>query len=231
MTDTSPSRASRLRHSPRDWLEAAVAALAEGGLSNVAIEPLARRLGVTKGSFYHHFANLDALILALLALWEQEGTDAVIESLDSVVDPRERLRGLVHVSWERIDHLRAEAALTAAASTGDPRVAPVVARVTSKRLAFVERTYRALGCKPTAARHRALHALSTYLGTVSLVGAGALNGDRELRAHMRYLEGVLVPDECTEDQGAGGPGTAANANRPATANPPAGVGTIKGRRT
>ena len=195
MNETSPRAGTRTLRSPRDWLEAAVVALAEGGLSRVAIEPLARRLGVTKGSFYHHFESLDALVRALLEHWEREGTDAVILSLDALEDPRERLRGLVQVSWERLDHLRAEAALAAAASAGDPRVAPVVARVTAKRLAYVQRTYRALGCTPAVARHRALHALASYLGTVTLVGAGALSNERELRAHVRYLEGALVPAE------------------------------------
>jgi len=200
-SEASPSEASPSEPSPRRgrpgldrlaWIEASVAALAEGGLSSVAIEPLARRLGVTKGSFYHHFASLDALVLALLTHWEDVGTDRVIRSLDAEPDPRVRLGRLVQVSWERLDHFRAESALGAAATAGDLRVGPVVARVTNKRLAYLERSYRALGETRARARQRARHALAAYLGTVALVGTGALSSERELRAFMRHLEVVLT---------------------------------------
>ncbi|MBX3276086.1 MAG: TetR/AcrR family transcriptional regulator [Sandaracinaceae bacterium] len=187
-----PPRRGRPGLEPSDWIDAAIEALAEGGLPAVAIEPLARRLGVTKGSFYHHFGSLDALVEAVLEAWEEGGTDRVIRDLDAQADPRERLRALVHVSWDRLDHLRAEGALSAAAASGDARVAPVVARVTAKRLAYVERIYRALGHPRAAARRRALHALAAYLGTVTLVGAGAIGGERELRAYARHLEAALL---------------------------------------
>lgn len=191
MSETSPRRRTRLEK--RDWIEAAIAVLAEGGLTKVAVEPLARALGVTKGSFYHHFASLDDLVRALVASWEEEGTDALIRELEALADPRERLARLVHASWERLDHLRAEAALAAAAANGDARVAPAVARVTAKRLAHVERTYRALGHTRVEARHHALHAFASFLGTVTLAGAGAITSERELRAHVRFLEAALVP--------------------------------------
>ena len=60
------------RLSPQDWIDAALAAIAAGGLAAVAVEPLAARLGTTKGSFYWHFASRDALLKAALANWEQQ---------------------------------------------------------------------------------------------------------------------------------------------------------------
>jgi AcrR family transcriptional regulator len=39
-------------------------ALARGGVSAVAVEPLAAELGVTKGSFYSYFPHRDALVAA-----------------------------------------------------------------------------------------------------------------------------------------------------------------------
>jgi len=45
-----------------DWVEAARSAMVEGGIDAVAVEPLARRLGVTKGSFYWHFKDRRALL-------------------------------------------------------------------------------------------------------------------------------------------------------------------------
>ena len=58
-TDT---RDQRRRLTREDWVAEATEVLATRGLSAVAVEPLAERLGVTKGSFYAHFANRDELV-------------------------------------------------------------------------------------------------------------------------------------------------------------------------
>ena len=54
----TPSRKPKERNgrlSAEDWAQAALDLIAEQGVAAVAVEPLARRLGVTKGSFYWHF--------------------------------------------------------------------------------------------------------------------------------------------------------------------------------
>ena len=60
----------RSRLSAGDWEEAAIDVLSQHGLSAIAVEPLAQRIGVTKGSFYAHFDTRDDLIAAVLARWE-----------------------------------------------------------------------------------------------------------------------------------------------------------------
>src|SRR5690349_19806066 len=78
-----------------DWTAAALDALAEGGVAAVAIEPLAARLGATKGSAYWHFPNREALLRATLERWEREYTDAVIKLIEEgAAGPEERLRRL-----------------------------------------------------------------------------------------------------------------------------------------
>src|SRR5437763_13292034 len=59
------------------WIAAAFDALAEGGIDTVRVEPLAKALAITKGSFYWHFADRRALIDAMLAAWA-EGRIAAI---------------------------------------------------------------------------------------------------------------------------------------------------------
>ncbi|MEU8610821.1 helix-turn-helix domain-containing protein [Actinoplanes sp. NPDC048791] len=73
-----------------DWTSAALEAMAGGGLAAVAVEPLAARLGATKGSFYWHFANRDALIEAAVLRWERDHTEAVIGSLPTAEADRHR---------------------------------------------------------------------------------------------------------------------------------------------
>src|SRR6266571_7134785 len=129
--------------SASDWIRAATEALVEGGVGAVAVEPLAVRLGATKGSFYHHFPNRDALILAALEDWERSQTDAVIERLDLIPDPGERLRAVLAAAFaDRAGGVR-DAALLAAAT--HPLVKPIVERVTERRLRYFAERYVELG--------------------------------------------------------------------------------------
>lgn len=70
MAAQNPSRRPRL--SARDWIEAALGALERDGVHSVAVEPLAEKLGVTKGSFYSHFRDRDELLRAVLGAWRDD---------------------------------------------------------------------------------------------------------------------------------------------------------------
>jgi AcrR family transcriptional regulator len=75
------------------WIEEALRVLAAAGPDAVRIEPLAQALGVTKGSFYWHFADRRALLDELLDAWERATTDEVIERVESKGgDARSKLR-------------------------------------------------------------------------------------------------------------------------------------------
>ena len=165
--------------SRRDWAEAALEALAQEGLPGVAIDPLARRLKATKGSFYWHFAERDDLIAATLELWEKRDTDEVIAMVERISDPVDRLEWLARFAFGEAARGDADAGLLAAAS--DPRVQPVLKRVTQKRIGFVQRLYRDLGL---AAEEAARHARITY---ALYVGIGQLR-----RAWPRALPGTRV---------------------------------------
>src|SRR3954465_14155209 len=82
-----------------DWAEAALGALGGGGLAAVAVEPLAKELGTTKGSFYWHFADRNALITATLGLWETRSTELVIAGVEQTDDPAPRLGDLLRIAF------------------------------------------------------------------------------------------------------------------------------------
>src|SRR3954452_8237602 len=97
---------SKARLSAADWEQAALETLAESGLGAVAVESLARRLGVTKGSFYWHFPTREALIKAALERWERRDEDEVMAPIEPIADPRARLRELFkRVSREMQSHV------------------------------------------------------------------------------------------------------------------------------
>jgi AcrR family transcriptional regulator len=137
-----------------DWIGVAMDALVEGGIAAIAIEPLAVRLGATKGSFYHHFESRDALITAALEGWEEEQTEAVIERIELIEDPAERLRAVVGAAVADREGGKRDAAILASAQ--HPAVKPVVERVTARRLRYMTQTLAELGFSKARARRRAL---------------------------------------------------------------------------
>lgn len=157
--------ASKPRKSPKlsreDWVEAALAALEKGGVSAVAVEPLALELGVTKGSFYWHFKDRRALLAATVELWEQRFTLALMDEMKGLTDPKDRLRALLRrafVEFEPTVLMR----LTEAAE--DPLIAKSLAAVADLRVDLITTAYEALGMDRKRARSRALIAYSAFLG-------------------------------------------------------------------
>jgi AcrR family transcriptional regulator len=158
-------RASGQRRLTRDdWITAALDAIADRGLAAVAVEPLAACLGATKGSFYWHFENRDALLEAAIRRWEKETTTDVVADVTAAARdaPASQFRRLVVGVIERAEQDRVGPALVASAA--HPAVAPALERVTATRLKLIATVLRRLGFPPAEARRRALLAYSAYLG-------------------------------------------------------------------
>ena len=72
-----------ITRTPRSrWIEEGLRALAAGGPDAVRVEVLAQALGVTKGGFYGHFADRDALLEEMLDSWERMSIDEVLERVE-----------------------------------------------------------------------------------------------------------------------------------------------------
>lgn len=152
--------------SREDWLTAALNALARTGVSGVSVDPLAKELGVTRGSFYWHFQDRDALLAQALDLWEQAATVGFIAQLDTIADPRERLETLFREALLGDEIAGLEPAIVAHAS--HPVVRPVLERVTQRRLDYLQACYSALGTAPDESRRQAVAAYAAYLGWIEL---------------------------------------------------------------
>ncbi|WP_299851058.1 TetR/AcrR family transcriptional regulator [uncultured Roseovarius sp.] len=84
--------------SAEDWIAASRKMLIARGISSVKVEPLARQLGVTPGSFYWHFKNREALYRALLKDWLASNVHPFIEALDEAADdPQAQYLALANV--------------------------------------------------------------------------------------------------------------------------------------
>jgi AcrR family transcriptional regulator len=183
----SPERLDR-----EAWVRAGLDALERGGTPAVSAVALARALGVTRGSFYWHFDSRDELLRAVLETWEREHSDAVLDALGAVTDPRERLRLLLGAATSKPPSLFIR---LLEAQGAEPAVAEVLGRSRERRVAFLAKAFRDCGIAPAAARRRALAVYAMYVGLAQLVsGEEELVAGRERRALARELAAMVVPE-------------------------------------
>lgn len=79
------------------WLDEGLKALAEDGAPGVTIEKLSARVGLSKGSFYHHFTGMPGFKTALMAHFEVEHTTRFIDAVEGegAASPREKIEELI----------------------------------------------------------------------------------------------------------------------------------------
>ena len=188
---TKQERTGRL--SADDWAQAALDMIAEQGVAAVAVEPLARRLGVTKGSFYWHFPSRDALLVAALERWEKVEQETVFGQLEPISDPRERLRALFTlVAHEFKSHVIYSELLKA---LDHPAVQPVIGRVSERRLEYLTASFRQAGLSRTDAQHRARLLYAAYVGFLQLnpqLHQARMQHD-EFEAYVEHMMATLIP--------------------------------------
>jgi AcrR family transcriptional regulator len=130
-----------ITRTPRDsWIEAGLRALAAGGPGAVRIEVLAQELGVTKGGFYGHFADRNALLEEVLDTWERR-------AIDETIAHAERKGGDVRVRIRRAGALTFSAELLPVDlavrdwARRDPAVAERLRRVDNGRMAYLRELF------------------------------------------------------------------------------------------
>lgn len=125
-----------------DWINAALDTLDQEGYIKVSSERVARRLNVTRGSFYHHFQNRDDFINAVLTTWETEYTTAMLNYAAQGKTAIEILERYIEIATTK--QPTREVAIRAWA-LHDPLVAAFQQRVDQTRLAFATQTAKTLG--------------------------------------------------------------------------------------
>jgi AcrR family transcriptional regulator len=186
--------AAKRRLTREDWVAAALGAIAERGLTGVAVEPLAARLGVTKGSFYAHFSSRDELIAAALESWEHTHGDTGLRRFAAIDDPEERLRELLLLAVTFTQSEGPSVHMSLLGELADERVRAAATRVTESRVAFIAGAYRELGLPPQRAEHRARLLYAAYLGLLEMrrEAPDRKLPKRELDLFMAELSAVLI---------------------------------------
>lgn len=149
------------RTTREDWIHEAFRLLVDSGADALTAQRLAGRLGVTRGSFYHHFGSREGFLRAVLGQWEEDHTSRVIALSRAGGTPAQRLERLIRHGWHLPHDL--DVAIRAWALR-DPLAAEYQRRVDNRRLDYVAELYRAFADDPETGDLLARIAYFSFLG-------------------------------------------------------------------
>jgi len=147
--------------SAKDWLDQGLKTLAERGFTALKAEPLAKALGVSRGSFYWHFADIGAFHAAILKHWREVAAEQIIANLEAAPDNRDRLPLLLRQAFG--GRLALESAVRTWA-TVDHAARSAVQAIDRRRLSYVESQLTQAGLSAEGARTRAQILYWAFLG-------------------------------------------------------------------
>jgi AcrR family transcriptional regulator len=147
--------------SARDWLDQGLRVLAKDGFTALRAEPLARMMGVSRGSFYWHFADVGAFHAAILKHWREIAAEQIIAGLEAASKDQSPLPLLLRQAFG--GRLVLEKAVRTWA-TLDPVARNAVQAIDRRRLSYVESLLRGTGLTPGPARARAQIVYWAFIG-------------------------------------------------------------------
>jgi len=151
-----------------DWLQLALKVLIRDGVERVRVEPLAKELGVTKGSFYWHFKNRDDLLSQILSYWSDEMTAQVFHKITKMeVSPKDKMFALMEevVIKKRGKY---DSAIRSWAKQSKA-VALAVGKIDHLRLEFLSKLFTEIGFSKSQAQIRAQLMYGYMVGEPSIV--------------------------------------------------------------
>lgn len=131
-----------------DWIEQGFKLLASDGALTLTIDHLSSRLGLTKGSFYHHFKNFQDYKDELLTYFEEAGTLQIIRLTEEAVTPQAKIEKLLETTLT--GHQELEVAIRAWALQ-DSRVQVYQQRIDKERLTYLQNLCEAILADPDRA--------------------------------------------------------------------------------
>lgn len=134
------------RTSKQDWLDLAIKTLIEDGIDQVKIQVMARKLDVSRSSFYWFFESLGDLHEQLLQNWLRSNTDPVV---DHALRPAPSInRAILNVFQCWIDDRLFDPQLDIAVriwARRDPSIRAVIDEADKRRIEAITAMYRRYG--------------------------------------------------------------------------------------
>jgi AcrR family transcriptional regulator len=172
------------RLTAHDWIDFALTTLAQEGFQALKADVLARKLEVSRGSFYWHFPELGSFHGRVIAQWRQTATEAIITDLEHYDSREQRLDALLRRAFGH--HARLEVRMRAWADE-NAEAARAVSDIDRRRTAYIEQLLVDAGIAPPLAATRAQLLYWAYLGAA--LSRGRLTGER-LEAMVTELKRI-----------------------------------------
>ncbi|MDX1635938.1 MAG: TetR/AcrR family transcriptional regulator [Marinobacter sp.] len=187
---TSAAKSARPQLSRDNWLDAAAGEVAAGGFGNLRVLTLAKKLGVTRGSFYWHFRDHEDLVVSFLDRWRDRRLHELQywkpKGGDVETELREILELLLTDASRNIRRLQVELAVRDFARRDD-YAAELVAQVDASRIAQNCSLFERLSSDPERIRDLSL---LLYVATIgSQVVLTGKPGDAE---SIRRIEDLMA---------------------------------------
>jgi AcrR family transcriptional regulator len=161
------------RLTAQDWIDFALATLAREGFEALKADVLARKLRVSRGSFYWHFADLGAFHTEMIERWKQVATEAIITDIERHDTVEQRLEALMRHAFGRNAAL--ELRMRAWADS-NAVAARALEDIDGRRRGYIEQLLRDAGIAAPLAAARTQILYWTYLGAA--LSRGKVAGEK-----------------------------------------------------
>jgi AcrR family transcriptional regulator len=175
------------RMTRQDWVDAAIQQLVEAGIDAVRVEQLAANLGITRGSFYHHFADREDLLRAMLSYWADRWSYSIRKQIAGLgLDPSTTLFALMKAI--RNNRAADYDAPIRAWALHDPLARAAVQQVDEARMGFIQSQFEALGFTELDAENRARLFLHYEMAAPAMFAGPSTERDEDLmKERHRFL--------------------------------------------
>jgi AcrR family transcriptional regulator len=171
-----------LRGSQESWLEAAYESLLESGVDSVKILPLAKRLNLSRTSFYWFFKDREELLGALVARWREKNTGNLVKQTEAYAESLAEAMLNVFDCW--LDQSLFDAKFEFAMRSWALQSAEILAEVQEAdqiRLAALTRMFIRFGQEELSADVRAR---TTYLVQIGYI---SMQSNEDIRLRMKRI--------------------------------------------
>lgn len=157
------------RGSQEGWLEAAYQALLESGVDSVKILPLAKKLNLSRTSFYWFFKDREELLAALVARWREKNTGSIVRQSEAYAETLAEAMLNVFDCWldSSLFDSRFEFAVRSWALQSDEILAEV-RKADEMRMAALARMFVRFGHNENTADVRARTTYLVQIGYISM---------------------------------------------------------------
>lgn len=148
-----------------DWLDMGLRVLAQKGYANLRLEYLCGELQVTRGSFYHHFQDINDYIDQLMAYWEKNSIAIMQKAGETEGSPLDKLNQLQRAVFKIPAKLEV---VIRAWATFNPTVLEYIRKIDRRRIKFITGLYEETGVSRQQAETTARIEYATYIGVQNL---------------------------------------------------------------